>query len=239
MMDFDVLRDRVLAVDGIFEFQEDAIKEAHQHIQESFNASIPSDLGKAGASEPSCGYIFAHGDVIYRCKTCTHDETCCLCAKCFQDVDHEGHEVSYTISKGSGGSCDCGEDESWRIPLSCPAHQKHPSDEQTRLLPSVSETIRKLFTELLDRIIEPVSRNSFRAALGPEDISEEPVVALVLFNDEKHSYDDVIQVLGISGLMGKRTAEHFARTIDNHVPETRLAATNLIGNRCTEYRAGV
>src|SRR3954467_12427814 len=47
------------------------------------------------------GRIFKSGEATYRCKTCTVDDTCVLCAKCFDASDHEGHTVYVSISPGN------------------------------------------------------------------------------------------------------------------------------------------
>lgn len=57
----------------------------------------------------ACGHIFKSGDANYRCKTCTDDDTCVLCTRCFEASDHEGHMIHQSISQGNSGCCDCGE----------------------------------------------------------------------------------------------------------------------------------
>src|ERR1700722_17596031 len=37
----------------------------------------------AAARGHPCGHIFKSGEATYRCKTCTVDDTCVLCARCF------------------------------------------------------------------------------------------------------------------------------------------------------------
>lgn len=69
-----------------------------------------------------CGHIFKPGEASYMCRTCGTDETCCLCARCFDSTDHTGHMVRIHISVGNSGCCDCGDDEAWRTPLFCTIH---------------------------------------------------------------------------------------------------------------------
>lgn len=51
-----------------------------------------------------CGAQWSYGEISFKCKTCQTDPTCAICAKCFQNGDHEGHE--YSMSRNSSGICD-------------------------------------------------------------------------------------------------------------------------------------
>lgn len=166
----------------------------------------------------SCGHIFEHGDVIYRCKNCTHDETCVLCSKCFNDADHIGHQISFSASKGSGGSCDCGEDESWCKPLHCPLHQDKSislslgAATDSALMNFFQQTIQ----EILPYIVQPY--HTLKLDMLSNDNADR-IISLVLFNDEKHSFDDVITILNNSRMLSGhpsagRTPEHYAKTVD-------------------------
>lgn len=35
-----------------------------------------------------------------------------LCARCFKASEHQGHDISFTVS-GGGGCCDCGDKEAF------------------------------------------------------------------------------------------------------------------------------
>ena len=83
----------------------------------------------ASARGHPCGHIFKSGEATYRCKTCTVDDTCVLCAKCFDASDHEGHIVYVSISPGNSGCCDCGDPEAWVRPVHCNIHTALPGTE--------------------------------------------------------------------------------------------------------------
>ena len=52
------------------------------------------------APQRVCTRTFSLGDVIWKCRTCqVGDDTCVVCQACFQDGDHEGHDVSFYISR--------------------------------------------------------------------------------------------------------------------------------------------
>ena len=54
----------------------------------------------AAAPQRVCSKTFSHGDVIWKCRTCqVGDDTCVVCQACFQDADHQGHDVSFYISR--------------------------------------------------------------------------------------------------------------------------------------------
>ena len=78
----------------------------------------------ASAPQRVCVTTFTQGDVIWKCRTCqVGDETCVICQSCFQGGDHEGHEVSFYISRQpDGGCCDCGDESAWARSGFCSRH---------------------------------------------------------------------------------------------------------------------
>ena len=170
-----------------------------------------------------CGHIFKCGEATYRCKTCTADDTCVLCSKCFEASDHAGHLVYVSISPGNSGCCDCGDDEAWQIPVHCAIHTPEPeSDDGSAKLKqrreSVpqdwAEAIRMTIGRALDYICDVISCSPEQLRLKKSETSiredelasrltskwydddeaetdEDIEWALVLWNDEKHSVDEV------------------------------------------------
>ena len=67
---------------------------------------------------------FTVGDVIWKCRTCqVGDDTCVVCQECFQGGNHEGHDVSFYISRQpDGGCCDCGDESAWAASGFCKRH---------------------------------------------------------------------------------------------------------------------
>ncbi|RLM96149.1 hypothetical protein BBO99_00007986 [Phytophthora kernoviae] len=74
-----------------------------------------------------CGYLFQRNDIVFNCKTCQSDETCVLCLKCFQNGNHEGHDVFFHRTS-PGGVCDCGDSEAWAPEGFCMYHGKRDGD---------------------------------------------------------------------------------------------------------------
>jgi E3 ubiquitin-protein ligase UBR1 len=113
-----------------------------------------------------CGHIFKNGEGTYRCKTCTADDTCVLCARCFDASDHEGHQVFVSVSPGNSGCCDCGDDEAWIRPVHCNIHSADAESsskasgkakEGSSLLDEVLESIRMTIARSLDYLIDVFS----------------------------------------------------------------------------------
>lgn len=212
---------------GFLSFEESCAEKSIEDFRLLLTTYLEDDGSVLPADEPgaasSCGHIFEHGDVIYRCKDCTHDETCVLCSKCFNDDDHVGHRISFSVSKGSGGSCDCGEDESWNRPLHCPSHQSGLASIVQR--PEINDALFRFFNQLLCELVPSVVQPY--PAMNIDMISSlDQVVSLILFNDEKHSYEDVITILHHSTMLSghpkaERTPEHYAKTIDHYVRHMR------------------
>ncbi|KAI5286528.1 hypothetical protein KEM54_006723, partial [Ascosphaera aggregata] len=164
-----------------------------------------------------CGHIFANGETTYHCATCTIDENCVLCSKCFEASDHTGHRYSIMISMGSNGCCDCGDEEAFKGPFLCGIHTaldkceaKHKESEvPLGFQRSIRETIAKVLDYFCDVIscapeqlrlsktVEGIQSDEVKSRLspqsygGPDLIEESPEYTVNLWNDEKHTVDQV------------------------------------------------
>ncbi|KAK2863662.1 hypothetical protein FQN49_004118 [Arthroderma sp. PD_2] len=167
-----------------------------------------------------CGHTFKSGDAGYHCTTCSIDETCCLCNRCFNASDHTGHKYTFFVSSGHSGCCDCGDEEAFRRPVHCAIHtalghdgQEEEKKDENPVPEILVAYIRMTMARILDyfcdviscspeqlrlpkteagiRQDEVVSRLSgdWYHASDPED--SEPEFALVLWNDEKHTINEV------------------------------------------------
>ncbi|KAF7190613.1 E3 ubiquitin-protein ligase ubr11 [Pseudocercospora fuligena] len=184
----------------------------------------------AAARGTACGHIFKNGESTYHCKTCAADDTCVLCAKCFDSSDHEGHMVLISVSPGNSGCCDCGDHEAWKKDVKCSIHSAGPGEEAqtgksaakdkqkapvgslgSQLPPDLVESIRMTIARSVDYLCDvfscspeqlrlPKSEASIvtdeqtsrlGAMYGEEPVEDHPEYALILWNDEKHTVDDV------------------------------------------------
>lgn len=57
--------------------------------------------------ERHCALAWSPNYVAYRCRTCSKALTMALCADCFKNGNHQGHDYNMFKSR-SGGACDCG-----------------------------------------------------------------------------------------------------------------------------------
>ncbi|PHH63817.1 hypothetical protein CDD81_5474 [Ophiocordyceps australis] len=165
-----------------------------------------------------CGHIFKPGEASYVCRTCGTDETCCLCSRCFDSTDHSGHMVRMQLSVGNSGCCDCGDDEAWTHRLLCIVHSdidtgpdkgkaKQAAALPDEFLASLRMTVARAFDYICD--VVSCSPEQLRQAKSQESILKDEEssrlsskyygaqgppcteFALVLWNDEKHTVQDV------------------------------------------------
>ncbi|KAL8678470.1 MAG: hypothetical protein Q9186_005174 [Xanthomendoza sp. 1 TL-2023] len=170
-----------------------------------------------GARGRRCGHIFKNAEAIYRCRTCEVDDTSVLCSRCFNSSDHTGHIVSVSNGSGNGGCCDCGDPEAWTAPVVCAIHAENLSTsagkakDSPKLPDELLESIRMTIGRAFDYICDVVScspeqlrlqktEDSIRhdvqlshlASKWYEEADEpDPEFALILWNDEKHTIEEV------------------------------------------------
>ena len=188
-------------------------------LREAQGSTEGSEYTENARGKP-CGHIFKSGEATYRCKTCTIDDTCVLCSRCYESSDHTDHMVFVSISPGNSGCCDCGDVEAWRIPVNCAIHSfeesqaGHGKGKVAEAVPedlteSIHMTIGRAFDYMCDviscspeQLRLPKSEDSIREdeassrlsakwyGEGPES-ADKTDYALVLWNDEKHSMQEV------------------------------------------------
>ncbi|KAL5615179.1 hypothetical protein BROUX41_005237 [Berkeleyomyces rouxiae] len=197
-----------------------------------FPNGMPADMklrGAQGAEEGAeysesargkrCGHILKSGEASYMCRTCSIDDTCCLCSRCYHATDHTGHQVRINISSGNTGCCDCGDDEAWKVPLICTIHShvhgqdsqdkgKKPDSLPNHLKTSMRMTIGRVLDYICDVIScspeqlrlpktkESILKDEAQSTLfsnyyGDEQPEDEPQYCLIIWNDEKHTMRDV------------------------------------------------
>lgn len=166
----------------------------------------------------ACGHIFKAGEASYSCKTCGVDDTCCLCAKCFDATDHTGHMVRISISPGNSGCCDCGDLEAWKTPMFCTIHsmweheqakgkEKAPTRLPDDLLFNIRMTVGRVIDYLCDVIScspeqlrqtktsESIKHDEKMSRLNSTyhggDVGPPNEYAIILWNDEKHTVHEV------------------------------------------------
>ncbi|KAB5580696.1 hypothetical protein GE09DRAFT_448226 [Coniochaeta sp. 2T2.1] len=167
----------------------------------------------------ACGHIQKAGEATYYCRTCSVDETCCLCSKCFDSTDHTGHIIRTSISSGNSGCCDCGDPEAWKVPMFCTIHSLWENTEDKgkgkdealpeNLVNSMRMTISRVFDYMCDvlscspeqlrqvKTVESIEQDERLSRLSSMycggDTESPGEYAVLLWNDEKHTVQDVQQ----------------------------------------------
>lgn len=158
---------------------------------------------------------------------CALDETCVLCEKCFNFDVHKDHNYWYTIGSNNSGSCDCGEDDSWRNDLKCSHHPSMPEAEASKIPQRNVECLRNLLRPVLAFVFESFHQyGTTRNEVRTDDC------VLILYNDENHSFDDVIDILNTEIEVSVEDAETFATLVDTKVAELDYYSFfNILGIR--------
>ncbi|XP_078350500.1 E3 ubiquitin-protein ligase UBR2-like [Oculina patagonica] len=157
-------------------------------------------LQSANSPSQLCGKVFKVGEPTYSCRDCGYDSTCVLCIDCFQKSIHKNHHYKMNTS-GGGGFCDCGDIEAWKDGVACDTHQ-HTGDTDmeenpTAKLPQdVLERGVDIYNVVLDYCIDLICWDKTDELPDYLDVScNEDTFATVLFNDEVHTYEEVIRTL--------------------------------------------
>uniref|UniRef100_A0A8C3H8A7 E3 ubiquitin-protein ligase n=1 Tax=Chrysemys picta bellii TaxID=8478 RepID=A0A8C3H8A7_CHRPI len=73
-----------------------------------------------------CGLVWTANFVAYRCRTCGISPCMSLCAECFHQGEHAGHDYNMFRSQ-AGGACDCGDGNVMREAGFCKRHRMKSS----------------------------------------------------------------------------------------------------------------
>ncbi|XP_017891387.1 E3 ubiquitin-protein ligase UBR2 [Ceratina calcarata] len=175
-----------------------------------------------------CGRVFKMGEATYSCKECGVDSTCVLCADCFKQSVHRNHKYRMGTSSG-GGFCDCGDTEAWKKEPFCNAHlvgiqvkedhgNKLPGDIAERAVVVFETVLRYCHTMLSlehtlglppDLCFNNTEDDDSLSSLLPSDD-----YCTVLFNDETHTFDQVISTLIRVMNCTQRDALEFVTNVD-------------------------
>ena len=160
-----------------------------------------------------CGKLFKMGEPTYSCRDCGHDATCVLCVECFKHSEHQNHRYKISTSNG-GGYCDCGDPEAWSKYVHCANHKQGAATGQMDtedLINQLPENIRlkakHVFAAVLDYIYETLTTES-NLKLPPDltyksdheelddfNMESNDDYVTMIYNDEFHRYDDVIDTI--------------------------------------------
>ncbi|KAH8387185.1 hypothetical protein KR093_005434 [Drosophila rubida] len=149
-----------------------------------------------GNTATVCGKVFKNGEPTYSCRECGVDPTCVLCVNCFKRSAHRFHKYKMS-SSGGGGCCDCGDDEAWKRDQYCELHlanRKNPLESKI-ITNAVLERAEVCFSAILSFCVNylQIEPNASLQCLDGELDGQN--FCTVLYNDESHTFDQVIQTL--------------------------------------------
>lgn len=192
-----------------------------------------------------CGRVFKMGEPTYNCRECGMDATCVLCVDCFKKSVHRNHKYKMGTSSG-GGCCDCGDTEAWRQDPYCDVHivgiQK--KDSTNELPKELAERARITFGCVLRYAYDLLTLEyspGLPADLRLKEAVEDPLNFLcapdtyctVLYNDETHTFEQVINTLARVIKCSQRDAIEFVTNIDR---EGRAVVKCSTFQHCTELK---
>uniref|UniRef100_A0A7N4PAU8 E3 ubiquitin-protein ligase n=1 Tax=Sarcophilus harrisii TaxID=9305 RepID=A0A7N4PAU8_SARHA len=174
------------------------------------------------ANKPShlCGRVFKVGEPTYSCRDCAVDPTCVLCMECFLGSIHREHRYRMTTS-GGGGFCDCGDTEAWKEGPYCTKHELNISEteeEEDPLIHLTEDMIARTYNifAIMFRYAVDILTWEKENELPPdlEVVGKSDTYYCMLFNDEVHTYEQVIYTLQKAVNCTQKEAIGFATTVD-------------------------
>lgn len=174
-----------------------------------------------------CGRVFKMGEPTYSCRECGMDSTCVLCVDCFKQSAHRNHKYKMGTSSG-GGCCDCGDTEAWKKEPFCKVHLagiRSKESSENKLPEDIAERTVATFKAVLKYCYELLSLEhtpGLPSDLCVKESDEDPLAFLastdtyctVLFNDETHTFEQVISTLTRVIKCSQKDAIEFVTNID-------------------------
>ncbi|XP_031435449.1 E3 ubiquitin-protein ligase UBR2 isoform X1 [Clupea harengus] len=172
-------------------------------------------------NQPSqlCGHVFKVGEPTYSCRECAADPTCVLCMQCFLGSVHKEHRYRMTTS-GGGGFCDCGDTEAWKEGSYCQKHEPNISDSSqedplAHLSADMIARTYNVFSIVLKYAVDMLTwEKEDELPQGLEPPERADTFYCMLFNDEVHTYEQVIYTLQKAVSCTQKEAVSFATTVD-------------------------
>ncbi|XP_078001009.1 E3 ubiquitin-protein ligase UBR2-like [Glandiceps talaboti] len=185
-----------------------------------------------------CGRVFKMGEPTYSCRDCAVDPTCVFCIDCFQKSAHTTHRYRMSTS-GGGGFCDCGDAEAWKKHHSCEIHtvsHEQPTQSPLERLPSGFRTRAEMLFNIALNYAYDLSvwaqSDTLPTGLQPSTVND--TYCTMLFNDEVHTYDQVIDTLKKAIDCTHKEAVEFATVVDR---EGRSSVCNGNFRLCEQARS--
>ncbi|TNN03031.1 hypothetical protein fugu_000060 [Takifugu bimaculatus] len=114
-----------------------------------------------------CGLVWTANFVAYRCRTCGISPCMSLCAECFNNGDHTGHDFNMFRSQ-AGGACDCGDSNVMRESGFCRRHRLRTGEN----VPSIPRDLLLMSEMVLPRFIMCIIQYLRDGYVEPDSSSE-------------------------------------------------------------------
>lgn len=180
---------------------------------------VLNELSQLDKPPSVCGRVFKMGDPTYSCRECGMDSTCVLCAECFKRSEHRHHKYKMATSSG-GGCCDCGDVEAWKKAPFCDIHivgTQVENKKDGKLPEDLIERARIVFEAVLWHAYNLLTYEhtaDLRLSDTDEDLFDIDTFCTVLYNDEIHTFEQVISTLTRILKCNQRNAIEFVTNID-------------------------
>ena len=107
-----------------------------------------------------CGLVWTADFWAFRCRTCGISQCMSLCADCFKDGNHEGHDFNFFKSQ-AGGACDCGDSSVMRESGFCSQHHGPNANRKIAEPPSDLMCVAEyMIPRIILRLIQHLRINS-------------------------------------------------------------------------------
>ncbi|XP_066279397.1 E3 ubiquitin-protein ligase UBR2-like [Branchiostoma lanceolatum] len=165
-----------------------------------------------------CGKVFKVGEPTYSCRDCCADPTCVFCIECFNKSTHKTHRYRMSTS-GGGGYCDCGDVEAWKQDPWCDIHKQGLGQQSQNPIEKLPKDVAARAWEVLKIALQyAVDILLWEQMDGlPQDLEpsvQQNTYVTMLFNDEIHTYEQVINALTRAISCQQKEAVEFATVVD-------------------------
>lgn len=176
-------------------------------------ATVLQELSQFDKPQTVCGKVFKMGEPTYSCRECGMDNTCVLCVDCFKKSEHRHHKYKMGTSSG-GGCCDCGDIEAWKKAPFCETHLAgtHIENKLNNLPEDLAERTRIVYDAVLWYAYNYLTLEHISLKTSEEDSFD--TFCTVLYNDESHTFEQVISTLNRVIKCSQRTAIEYVTNID-------------------------
>lgn len=178
-----------------------------------------NQLSKYDKPPSVCGHVFKMGEPTYSCRECGMDNTCVLCVDCFKKSEHRFHKYKMGNS-GGGGCCDCGDKEAWKKAPFCDIHiigTQEQAEIKSSLPEDLAERTRIVYDAILwyaYNLLTLEHTADLRHQNTEDALFDIDTYCTVLYNDEIHTFEQVISTLNRVIKCSQRNAIEYVTNID-------------------------